>query len=49
MSKTIQEAKKIAKVSSNILIIGETGTGKELFAQSIHIMQAPEKMDHLLQ
>ncbi|MBV4437899.1 sigma 54-interacting transcriptional regulator [Clostridium tyrobutyricum] len=36
MSKTIQEAKKIAKVSSNILIIGETGTGKELFAQSIH-------------
>ncbi|MDF2524469.1 MAG: sigma54 specific transcriptional regulator, Fis family, partial [Clostridiales bacterium] len=29
-------AKHFASVSSNILISGETGTGKELFAQSIH-------------
>ena len=32
----IEKAKKFASVSSNILIEGETGTGKELFAQSIH-------------
>lgn len=36
MDQIIQQSKKIAKVSSNVLIIGETGTGKELFAQSIH-------------
>ncbi len=29
-------AKRFSKVDSNILIEGETGTGKELFAQSIH-------------
>ena len=28
-------AKRYAKSNRNILIIGETGTGKELFAQSI--------------
>ena len=32
----IEKAKKYSLVDSNILIIGETGTGKELFAQSIH-------------
>lgn len=40
-SKSIVELKKIAKrfsmVNSNVLIIGETGTGKELFAHSMHI------------
>lgn len=39
-SESIQECKRIAKeysvVNSNILIIGGTGTGKEMFAQSIH-------------
>ena len=30
------QARKIAKTSSNVLVYGETGTGKELFAQSIH-------------
>ncbi|MTI54690.1 sigma-54-dependent Fis family transcriptional regulator [Geosporobacter ferrireducens] len=34
--KTIKIAKSYAKISSTILIHGETGTGKELFAQSIH-------------
>lgn len=29
-------AKRYSKVNSSILIVGETGTGKELFAQSIH-------------
>ena len=32
----IRTAKKFSKVDSNIYIFGETGTGKELFAQSIH-------------
>jgi transcriptional regulator with PAS, ATPase and Fis domain len=34
--KAVQFAKQISMVDSNILILGETGTGKELFAQSIH-------------
>jgi transcriptional regulator with PAS, ATPase and Fis domain len=33
---TISIAKNYAKTESSILICGETGTGKELFAQSIH-------------
>jgi PAS domain S-box-containing protein len=33
---TIDRAKKFSQVDSNILIIGKTGTGKEMFAQSIH-------------
>jgi len=32
----IEEAKRASRTSSSILIFGETGTGKELFAQSIH-------------
>ncbi|MGE4283161.1 MAG: sigma 54-interacting transcriptional regulator [Clostridia bacterium] len=36
IKETIITAKRFSKVNSNILIIGETGTGKELFAQSIH-------------
>ena len=36
IKKTISMAKKAAQTSSPILIYGETGTGKELFAQSIH-------------
>lgn len=30
-------AKRFSQVNSNVLIIGETGTGKELFAHSIHL------------
>ena len=33
---TVATARKFARVESNIFIYGETGTGKELFAQSIH-------------
>lgn len=36
MQKVIDKAKRFSKTDSTILIIGETGTGKELFAQSIH-------------
>lgn len=34
--RAISFAKKACKTSSSVLIYGETGTGKELFAQSIH-------------
>ncbi|HYE81755.1 MAG TPA: sigma 54-interacting transcriptional regulator [Clostridia bacterium] len=36
IKETINKAKKIGRKNSTIMIIGETGTGKELFAQSIH-------------
>lgn len=36
MRHTVELARRTAKSSSNVLLIGETGTGKELFAQSIH-------------
>jgi len=36
MKTTIKKAKAYARVNSTILIEGETGTGKELFSQSIH-------------
>jgi DNA-binding NtrC family response regulator len=32
----IEEVKKIADTRSNVLLLGETGTGKELFARVIH-------------
>lgn len=32
----IGEIKKIADAKSNVLLLGETGTGKELFARAIH-------------
>jgi DNA-binding NtrC family response regulator len=32
----IEEVKKIADTKSNVLLLGETGTGKELFARVIH-------------
>lgn len=34
--RTVESARKAAKSGSTVLIYGETGTGKELFAQSIH-------------
>ena len=36
IKKAIHIAKRASKSSSSVLIYGETGTGKELFAQSIH-------------
>lgn len=36
MKGLIKEAQNVALMQTNVLIVGETGTGKELFAQSIH-------------
>ncbi|MEH7524408.1 sigma 54-interacting transcriptional regulator [Bacillus sp. JJ1503] len=36
LKNLIQEAQNIAIHNTDVLIVGETGTGKELFAQSIH-------------
>lgn len=36
MQSTISLAKRVARSESRVMILGETGTGKELFAQSIH-------------
>ena len=38
IKKTIANAKKFSITDFNVLLIGETGTGKEIFAQSIHNM-----------
>lgn len=36
LEDVIELAKRAARTVSNVLVIGETGTGKELFVQSIH-------------
>lgn len=36
IKKIIHEVKKIANAKSNVLLLGETGTGKELIARAIH-------------
>ncbi len=36
MRKAVEAAKSYARTKHDVLITGETGTGKELFAQSIH-------------
>jgi len=36
MTQSLTIAKKVSASSSNVLLLGETGTGKEMFAQAIH-------------
>lgn len=36
IEQVVELAKKVAKTDSTILLTGETGTGKEVFAQAIH-------------
>jgi DNA-binding NtrC family response regulator len=40
----IREIKKIADSRSNVLILGETGTGKELFARAVHYNSSRKDM-----
>jgi len=44
MRKVIREAKRMSSLDSSILIMGETGTGKELLARACH--GASERSDH---
>jgi arginine utilization regulatory protein len=41
--RSLEAARKAADTDSNVLIYGQTGTGKELFAQSIHNASARAK------
>jgi transcriptional regulator with PAS, ATPase and Fis domain len=43
MRDTIATAKRISTLDTDVLIVGETGTGKELFAHSIHGFRHSDK------
>lgn len=43
VKQTIKQAERIAKSNLDVLIIGETGSGKELFAHSIHNASSRKK------
>lgn len=43
MTNTIKEAERMSLIDGNLLIIGETGVGKEMFAQSIHNLSKRNK------
>ncbi|MBU2647495.1 sigma 54-interacting transcriptional regulator [bacterium] len=43
MKETVSDARQYAKTDSNLLITGETGTGKEVLVQSIHNLSARRK------
>ncbi|WP_207420673.1 sigma-54-dependent transcriptional regulator [Desertivirga brevis] len=44
---TIVLAKKVADTDTTVLLLGETGTGKEVFAQAIH-HESPRKMNRFV-
>lgn len=37
IKKSVDLAKKVSKSDSNVLLLGETGVGKEIFAKAIHL------------
>jgi two-component system response regulator AtoC len=37
MLRLYEEARRVAKSSINVLLVGETGSGKEVFARAIHV------------
>ncbi|WP_448568726.1 transcriptional regulator TyrR [Thalassotalea ganghwensis] len=44
MRKVVREAKRMAQLDSSMLIVGETGTGKELIARACHA--ASDRAEH---
>jgi len=36
LNRLLETIRKVAETNSNVLLVGETGTGKELFARAIH-------------
>ncbi|WP_338067092.1 sigma-54 interaction domain-containing protein [Thermoflavimicrobium daqui] len=49
MIQAIERAKRVALSSSPVLVVGETGTGKELFVQSIHSSSPRKKGPFVVQ
>lgn len=43
IKEAILLAEKVARTDANVLLLGETGTGKEVFAQAIHIASTRSK------
>lgn len=36
LKKTVQRCRQVSQMNSNVMLLGESGVGKDLFAQSIH-------------
>ena len=45
--ETLTLAEKVAPTDTNVLLLGETGTGKEVFAQAIHLASKRSKKSFL--